>query len=56
MYIAILICVASFSNELVKEFYFAVMCMDFDAQRMSGVCGSPLKTLEVFSLSLDQVL
>ena len=31
------------------------MCLDVDVTTRSGVCGSPLKTLEVFSVTQDQV-
>lgn len=31
------------------------MCLDVDTNIRSGVCGSPLKTLEVFSITQDQV-
>jgi len=34
---------------------FAVLCLDFEEGTLCGVCGSPLKTLEFFSLLSDQV-
>ena len=33
----------------------AVLCLDFEEGTLCGVCGSPLKTLEFFSLLSDQV-
>eukprot|EP00731_Ephydatia_muelleri_P022930 Em0015g513a len=44
------------SRELssLKVFAEPVMCLDVDVTTRSGVCGSPLKTLEVFSVTQDQ--
>ena len=32
-----------------------VLCMDFSSQQSHGVAGSPMKTLEAFSLSTKEV-
>ena len=34
---------------------YTVMCLAFDEEKLSGVCGSPNRSLEVFAVSQEEV-